>query len=174
MMPPLAWLLVASLLIFLAGVVAINALRSSTGVEIAATLSVAGLVTAMVCLILLGIQGVFARDLGQWEGHDAATREWFKHLMRPDFPDQPCCGEADGYWCEDIHIRDGKTYCSITDDRPDEPLLRPHIDVGTVIEIPNEKLKWSDGNPTGHSIVFLGGGSGYAKYVFCFVQGSGI
>ena len=44
---------------------------------------------------------------------------------------------------------------TITDDRPDEPLGRPHLDVGTEIEIPNKKLKWDKGNPTGHGIVFL-------------------
>jgi len=72
-----------------------------------------------------------------------------------DVPNAPCCGEADAYWADGVHVRDGKTYVTITDDRPDEPLGRPHLDVGTEIEIPNKKLKWDKGNPTGHGIVFL-------------------
>jgi len=39
--------------------------------------------------------------------------------------------EADAYWADEIHVRDGKTYATINDDRPDEPLGRPHIDNGT-------------------------------------------
>jgi hypothetical protein len=49
----------------------------------------------------------------------------------------------------------GKTYATITDDRPDEPRLRPHIDIGTEIEIPNNKLKWDKSNPTGHGVAFV-------------------
>jgi hypothetical protein len=41
--------------------------------------------------------------------------------------------------------------------------------LGTEIEIPNNKLKWDSGNPTGHNILFLG----YSDVVFCFVQSSG-
>ena len=44
---------------------------------------------------------------------------------------------------------------AITDDRPDEPLGRPHVRNGTEIEIPDQKLKWDQSNPTGHGIVFL-------------------
>ena len=106
--------------------------------------------------------------------HDAEhpeQDEWYKTLMQPDVPMMPCCGEADAYWADEIHIRDGKTYVTITDDRPDAPLHgRPHIDPGTEIEIPNNKLKWDRGNPTGHSVVFLS----RQHYVYCFVQSSGI
>jgi hypothetical protein len=66
--------------------------------------------------------------------------------------------------------RDGKTYAVTTDDRPDGPLLRPHVDVGTEIEIPNDKLKWDKSNPTGHGIVFLSRNG----YVFCYVQPGGV
>jgi hypothetical protein len=67
-------------------------------------------------------------------------------------------------------VRNGKTYATITDDRPDEPRHRPHIDVGTEIEIPNYKLKWDKSNPTGHGVVFLS----RAGYVFCYVQPGGV
>ena len=67
--------------------------------------------------------------------------------MQPDNPNVSCCGESDADWADEIHVRDGKTYATVTDDRPDEPRRRPHIDVGTVVEIPNHKLKWDKSNP---------------------------
>ena len=36
---------------------------------------------------------------------------------------------------------------------PDQPRGRPHVDIGTKIEIPNSKLKWDQSNPAGHGIV---------------------
>jgi len=138
--------------------------------------------TLIVALSLLISTHSYARDLGQWETDDPAQKaikEWYQELKQPDNPVASCCGEADAYWCDDVHVREGKTYCRITDDRPDEPRGRPHVDVGTEIEIPNEKLKWDRSNPTGHAIIFLGRGSGIYggsrhDYVFCFVQGTGI
>lgn len=111
-----------------------------------------------------------ARDLGQWTASDPAVKQWYQSLMQPDVPTASCCGEADAYWADVIHVRDGKTYATITDDRPDEPLGRPHVDVGTEIEIPTNKLKWDRGNPTGHGIVFLSRN----RYVFCYVQPGGV
>jgi hypothetical protein len=67
-------------------------------------------------------------------------------------------------------VRNGKTYAKITDDRPDEPRHRPHIDAGTEIEIPNNKLKWDKSNPPGLGVVFLS----RAGYVFCYVQPGGV
>ena len=54
--------------------------------------------------------------------------------------------------------------------RPDEPRSRPHVDIGTEIEIPNNKLKWDRSNPTGHGILFLS----HNRYVFCYVQPGGV
>jgi hypothetical protein len=112
---------------------------------------------------------IIARDLGQWGGSDPAIKKWYEGLMQPDVPTSSCCGEADAYWADEIHVRDGKTYAVVTDDRPDGPLGRPHIDVGTEVEVPPNKLKWDKGNPVGHNIVFLS----RQMYVFCFVQGGG-
>jgi hypothetical protein len=28
---------------------------------------------------------------------------------KPDVPNASCCGEADAYWLDEIHVRDGKT-----------------------------------------------------------------
>jgi len=132
-------------------------------------------VCIVVLLLALTIHFASARDLGQWNeiNNDQTVRQWFKTLMRPDFPDLSCCGEADAYWCDDIRVVKGHTSCAITDDRPDEPRGRPHVEIGTVIDIPDEKLKWDRGNPTGHAIVFMGGGYGM-RYVFCFVQPGGV
>jgi hypothetical protein len=117
--------------------------------------------------VLTGPAG--ARDLGQWGASDPAIREWYKGLMQPDVPSASCCGEADAYWADEVHVRDGKTYAVVTDDRDDKPLGRPHVDIGTEVEIPPNKLKWDRGNPTGHSIVFMS----RSQFVFCFVQSGG-
>jgi hypothetical protein len=125
----------------------------------------------VLCLVLSCVMGVVnARDLGQWDSVDPAVREWYQALMQPDVPTASCCGEADAYWADEVHVKGGKTYAIITDDRADEPRRRPHIDVGTEIQIPDNKLKWDKSNPTGHGIVFLS----RAGYVFCYVQPGGV
>jgi hypothetical protein len=125
-------------------------------------------VFGLLALIIIAAHA-FARDVGQWQNSDPAVREWYQKLMQPDIPTSPCCGEADAYWADEVHVRDGKTYAVITDDRDDGPLRRPHIPNGTEIEVPNHKLKWDSGNPTGHNVLFLS----YRGWVYCFVQGSG-
>lgn len=123
-----------------------------------------------VLLVVFATRYAHARDLGQWDDQDPAKRDWYQSLMQPDIPTASCCGEADAYFADEIHVRDGKTFAVITDDRPDAPRGRPHVDLGTEIEIPANKLKWDRGNPTGHAVIFLSRGD----FVFCFVQGSGI
>ena len=100
---------------------------------------------------------------------------WYGSLMQPDAPLTSCCGLSDAYWCDDYYARDGKAYCKITDDRPDGPLKRPHVPMGTEIEIPPHKLKFEQngnpvGNPTGHAVVFLS----VMGHVFCYVQAGGV
>ena len=121
----------------------------------------------LALIVALFATGAHARDNGQWEGTDPTVREWYQGLMRPDAPSSSCCQESDAYWADEVHVRDGKTYA--TDDRPDESLGRPHIPVGTVIEIPPEKLKWDSSNPTGHNVLFVN----ISGYTWCFVQSSG-
>ncbi len=123
----------------------------------------------LVALALLLTSGAFARDSGQWAASDPAIREWYRGLMMPDLPMSPCCGEADAYWADEIHVRDGKTYATVTDDRDDAPLGRPHIPNGTEVEVPNHKLKWDRGNPVGHGILFLS----REGFVYCYVQPGG-
>jgi hypothetical protein len=120
--------------------------------------------------VAIFIAAANAHDSGQWGKSDPAIREWYQGLMQPDNPAASCCGEADAYWADEIHVRDGKSYATITDDRDDAPLGRPHVPNGTVIEIPDHKLKWDRGNPTGHGVMFLG----RQGVVFCYVQPGGV
>ena len=130
-----------------------------------------GWITVIAVIVLLfSVHLAPARDLGQWENSDPDTRAWIQALKQPDVPTASCCGDADLYWCDDVHVREGKTFCKITDDRPDEPRGRPHLAMGTEFEIPPNKLKFDKGNPTGHALLFVSKGG----YVFCFVQPGGV
>jgi hypothetical protein len=150
-------------------------------------------VVGLVVLLWLLVSAVHARDLGQWGNQDPAIREWFEHLKQPDNTSVSCCGVADGYWCDDYFVKDSHTFCKITDDRPDEPLKRKHVPLGTVIFIPDNKIKFgpndpqreSASNPTGHTIVFLAvsqylgadgetdeSKNGYG--VYCFILDGGV
>ena len=122
-----------------------------------------------VAIALAVLNPAHSRDRGQWNGGDAALRDWHQALMRPDAPASSCCGEADAYFCDDYRMEGGRSVCTITDDRPDGPRGRPHVDVGTVIEIPSHKLKWDRGNPTGHGVIFMN----WQRVVFCYVQPGG-
>ena len=127
-------------------------------------------VIGMLVWLLVEIRSSGARDFGQWENTDPVVRRWYETLMQPDNPQVSCCGAADAYYCDDYYARDGKAFCRITDDREDAPLRRMHVDVGTEIQIPDHKITFKDGNPTGHSVVFLSRG----YYVYCFVQNGGV
>ena len=121
------------------------------------------LVVMVVCVA--GLAYALAHD------HDQPELDgWYASLMQPDNPTVSCCGKSDAYWCDTINVKGGKTFCTITDDRDDAPLKRPHVPVGTQIEIPDHKLKWDRGNPTGHAVVFLSS----SRHVFCFVQAGGV
>lgn len=141
------------------------------------------LTIAAAMLLVLGVTLLYpahGRPGGDFN-NTPEVREWYRTLMRPDpgYTSSSCCGEADAYWCDDIYVKDGNTFCKITDDRPDYPLGRPHRPIGTIIKIPPEKMKWSStdpqrppGNPTGHSVVFLTSGADPA--VYCFVPDVGV
>ena len=123
----------------------------------------------ILALVLLATPAA-ARDLGQWETQAPEVRKWFQALMQPDAPFISCCGEADAYWADSFEV-DGDRYVAIiTDERPDGPLGRPHRQLGEKIVVPNHKIKWDEGNPTGHGIIFIGAGS----HVFCYVPPGGV
>ncbi len=116
---------------------------------------------------------VTARDNGQWADTDYEVKNWFRHLMMPDNPGMSCCGEADAYWADSFEVsKDGEYVAIITDPRPDEPLKRPHKDIGTRVVVPNPKLvdATKQQNPTGHGIIFLSNNN----IVYCYVAPGGV
>ena len=59
---------------------------------------------------------------------------------------------------------DGGGYIAvITDGKGDIPN-------GTKIPVPNHKMKWDEGNPTGHGIIFIG----IQGQVYCYVAPGGV
>ncbi len=104
-----------------------------------------------------------ARDLGQWGDQPSSVRQWFQSLMQPDNPDMSCCGEADASEADTFEV-DGDHYVAIMTDG--KGVLPP----GTRIAVPNQKMKWDKGNPTGHGIIFIGG----RGEVFCYVAPGGM
>jgi hypothetical protein len=113
----------------------------------------------------------FARDLGQWEGSDPDLKKWFENLKRPDDPKASCCGEADAYWADSFEVQGDKYVAIVTDTRPDEPLGRPPLAVGTRFIIPADKIKFDQGNPTGHGIIFVNAEYGY---IYCYLPPGGV
>src|SRR5258708_3014915 len=107
---------------------------------------------ALGLLFLLTLPAV-ARDLGQWDNQPIAVRQWFQGLMQPDNPYVSCCGEADAFEADTFEVIGDQYVAVITNGKgviPD----------GTRIPVPNQKLKWDRGNPTGHGVIFIGSGGG--------------
>jgi hypothetical protein len=109
----------------------------------------------MLCVASCSPPVAYARDNGQWDATNADVQKWFKGLMQPDLPTISCCGEADAYYADSWEVEGDHYVAVITDTRPDAPLHRPHIEVGTRIRVPNHKMKFDAGNPTGHGVVFV-------------------
>jgi len=67
----------------------------------------------MILVLAFGcVMGVVnARDLGQWGNEDPTIREWYQALMQPDAPHASCCGEADAYFADEVHVRNGQDLC---------------------------------------------------------------
>jgi hypothetical protein len=111
-----------------------------------------------VCAVVLSICKASARDLGQWEGRRSATSrvvQWADAARQSDFV-MLWAGRrllADSY-----EVKGDEYIAIITDTRDDRPLGRPHIDNGRRFAVPNSKIKWDRGNPTGHGIIFIGHG----------------
>jgi hypothetical protein len=130
-----------------------------------------------ITLLFLNTAAYAHEHKPHWEAMPQYLKDWYSSLTRPDMPPNwSCCGLADAYWADEIEVKDGVVIVTITDDRDDKPLGRPHIPVGTKVIIPKEKMvdlfkgpNAGKGNPTGHSIVFIGGGN--INNVYCFVTG---
>ena len=103
-----------------------------------------------------------ARDNGQWENQPVYLRQWFQKLMRPDNPVMSCYGEANVFEADSFEIRGDQYVAIITNGKGIIP-------EGTRISVPNNKVKWDNGNPTGHGIIFMGN----AGQVYCYVTPGG-
>ncbi len=122
--------------------------------------------TVLLCLVA----PAFARDLGQWGETDADIRAWFQGLRQPDAPSLSCCGEADAYWADSFEVGPNGEYVAIITDGRTVPSRQPR-DVGTRILVPKHKIKTTQGNPTGHGIVFLRPNS---NDVYCYLPPGGV
>ena len=125
--------------------------------------------TVCAAVFVLSICKAPARDLGQWDGVDPLHRKWFNELMRPDEPDLRCCGLGDAYWADSYEVKGDQYVAIITDTRDDVRLGRLHVENGRRFTVPNSKIKWDRGNPTGHGIIFIG----YGDDVLCYVPPGG-
>jgi hypothetical protein len=104
-----------------------------------------------------------ARDNGQWGNQPAALRQWFQNLMQPDNKYLSCCGEADAYEADSFEVKGDQYVAIITDGKGVIPN-------GTRVPVPNQKMKWDSGNPTGHGILFIGA----EGQVYCYVTPGGV
>lgn len=103
-----------------------------------------------------------ARDYGgHWSHRAADVQRWFQSLMQPDHPRQSCCGEADAFEADRFEVEGDHYVAVITDGRG----LMAN---GTRIPVPNEKMKFDAGNPTGHGIIFIGD----EGQIYCYVTPS--
>jgi hypothetical protein len=102
-------------------------------------------------------------DNGRITPHIAYLRQWFQKLMQPDNPVMSCCGEADAFEADSFEVRGDQYVAIITNGKG-------MIPEGTKIPVPNNKMKWDDGNPTGHGIIFIGNGG----QVYCYVAPGGV
>jgi hypothetical protein len=114
-------------------------------------------------LLLLFSSTALARDNGQWNDTPIHVREWFQSLMQPDNPYMSCCGEADAFEADTFEV-DGDHYVAVITDG------KGVIPSGTRIMVPNQKMKWDRGNPTGHGIIFIGN----QGQVYCYVAPGGV
>jgi hypothetical protein len=87
-------------------------------------------------------------------------------VSRANATRQPCkfvlC-EADAYEADLFEIDEDRYVAIITDGKGVIPN-------GTKILVPNQKLKWDAGNPTGHGIIFIG----INGQVYCYIAPGGV
>jgi hypothetical protein len=117
----------------------------------------------VILTLLFAVSQAAARDNGQWGDQPAYLRQWFQKLMQPDNPVMSCCGEADAFEADSFEVRGDQYVAIITNGKG-------MIPEGTKILVPNTKMKWDEGNPTGHGIIFIGN----SGQVYCYVAPGGV
>lgn len=125
----------------------------------------------IIFILIAFICNAFSREGIDWDAvpNSPEVKEWYKTLMQPDNYNVSCCGEADAYWADSFKVSGDKYVAIITDTRDDKMLGRPHIEPGTEIVVPNHKLKYDKGNPTGHGVIFVS----IVLDVYCYVVPGG-
>jgi len=113
--------------------------------------------------VAVSVVAAKARDNGQWSDLPKNVRQWFQSLKQPDHPRISCCGEADAFEADSFEV-EGDHYVAIITDG------KGVIPTGTRIPVPNQKMKWDAGNPTGHGIIFVG----QQRQVYCYVTPGGL
>lgn len=138
-------------------------------------LTLAVVCMAAILIYLYSLTFAIAADYGQWDRSNPIVK-WYQELMQPDNPAVGCCGESDAYWADSFEVSPNGEYVAIiTDERPDEPLKRRHVEAGTRIVVPNHKIKFGPNdpqppsNPTGHGVIFLSA----SGFVYCYVTPGG-
>jgi hypothetical protein len=119
-----------------------------------------------LCIALLAVvvsAPAVARDYGQWEGQAPHIRKWYQQLMQPDNPRMSCCGEADAFEADSFEVNGDHYVAIITDGKGVIPN-------GTRFPVPNHKMKWDEGNPTGHDVIFIG----TQGQIYCYVAPGGV
>lgn len=137
---------------------------ATLGAFLGVALFVVALLLAAIAYIALVPAPAHARDGGQWGDQPASVRQWFQSLTQPDNPYMSCCGEADAYEADQFDQDSGGHYVAVITDG------KGTIPNGTRIIIPDAKIKWDKGNPTGHGIVFIGP----RREVYCYVTPGGV
>jgi hypothetical protein len=117
----------------------------------------------ILAAFLFAVGQVKARSSPTWSESPANVREWFQSLTQPDNPYMSCCGEADAFEADTFEVEGDHYVAVITDGKGVIPS-------GTRIAVPNAKMKWDRGNPTGHGIIFIGN----RGQVYCYVAPGGV
>ncbi len=102
----------------------------------------------MMIMMIVRALPAAARDNGQWGSSPPHIRQWFQSLMQPDNPVQSCCGEGDAFEADNWEIEQDGTFVAII------TYGKGAVANGTRVVVPDRKLKWDAGNPTGHGIIF--------------------
>lgn len=98
---------------------------------------------------------------------------WFNALPRPNMRSTSCCGKGDAYGADEYEKVGDHYRVTITDGEykqfPDGTVRAP-LKNGTVVDVPLVFVNPpSDGNPTGHGVIFLSVSGGDVLAVWCFV-----
>jgi hypothetical protein len=90
--------------------------------------------------------------------YSPSSSGWFGFTAR-----KHSCPEEDAYEADLFEVEEDRYVAIITDGKGEIPN-------GTKIPVPNHKLKWDAGNPTGHGIIFIG----VQGQVLCYIVSGGV